>query len=293
MDTPYGANSAQVEHWNGMTGRAWVDVQPVLDQMFAPLEDLLLETPAVAAGHRVLDVGCGTGSTTLAVARKVGEHGRCVGMDVSEPMIAAAQARADRAGLPAAFICADAQAYGFEPAGFDVIVSRLGVMFFDNPVRAFENLRHAAREKAALSFIAWRGPEENPFLTTPERASAPLLPDIPARRVGAPGPLAFAEEAVGRRVLQQSGWAEIEIRPVDLACSFLEKDLIHYFTRIGPLGQILQETDERTRAQVIETVRTAFDPYVKGAEVRFTAACWMAGARAPSRSTMPKGKGDA
>lgn len=117
-------------------------------------------------------------------------------------------------------------------------------------------------------------------MTTAERAAAPLLPNIPARRPNAPGQFAFADQRRVRGILEQSGWAGIEIRPVDLDCTLPEKELARYLTRLGPVGLALHEADDRTRAQVIETIRPAFDPYVQGADVRFTAACWMACARA-------------
>src|SRR5207237_697519 len=121
----------QAKLWNGLAGRAWVDAQAVLDQMFKPLEDLLVEAVARESGGRVLDVGCGTGATTLAIARRLGDQSRCVGIDISDPMIAAARARADREELPVRFILANAQSYAFAPASFDAIVSRFGIMFFD------------------------------------------------------------------------------------------------------------------------------------------------------------------
>ncbi|HYH96143.1 MAG TPA: SAM-dependent methyltransferase, partial [Hyalangium sp.] len=176
----------------------------------------------------------------------------------------------------------------FEPESFDMIISRFGVMFFDDSVRAFANLRRASEDDAELRFIAWRSPSENPFMTTAERAAAPLLPNIPARRPDAPGQFAFADQRRVYRILEESGWAEIDIRPIDVACTLPEKELVRYLTRFGPLGQILHEADERTRTQVIETVRAAFDPYVHGAEVHFTAACWRVGARAPSAPAAPK-----
>ncbi len=281
MDATRQTDDEQTKLWNGTAGRAWVEAQELLDQMFKLLEDLLVEAVSTGPGGRVLDIGCGTGSTTLAVARRLGENGRCTGIDISEPMLAAARARAEREGTPASFIRANAQSHAFEPASFDMLISRFGVMFFDDSVRAFANLRHAARAGAELRFVAWRGPSENPFMTTAERAAAPLLPNLPARRPDAPGQFAFADERRVHRILEESGWAELDIRPIDVACTLPEKELVRYFTRFGPLGLLLHEADERTRTQVIETVRAAFDPYVHGAEVRFTAACWMASARAP------------
>lgn len=171
----------------------------------------------------------------------------------------------------------------FEPGSVDTILSRFGVMFFDDFVRAFANLRSAAGGDAALRVIAWRSAEENPFMTTAERAAAPLLPNIPARHPDAPGQFAFADRRRVRDILEQSGWAEIDIQPIDVACSLPETALVGYLSRFGPLGRVFPTLDEPTRTQVIETVRPAFDRYVHGADVGFTAACWMIGARGATR----------
>lgn len=287
MNLDHQTENEQAALWNGSAGRAWVAAQEVLDEMFKPFEDLLVDMTCAGPGHRVLDVGCGTGSTTLAVARRRGTTDHCVGADISAPMIAAAQARAERDGSTASFICADAQAYAFEPASFDRIISRFGVMFFDSPVQAFANLRRAATDDAELRFIAWRSAAENPFMTTPERAAAPLLP-IPARRPDAPGQFFFADRQRISSILEASGWAGIDIQPIDVDCALPEKELVGYFSQLGAVGRILQEADKHTRTQVIETVRAAFDPYVHGIEVRYTAACWMVSARAPAASAVPK-----
>ncbi len=278
MNITHGTDTGQAALWNGVAGRAWVEAQELLDHIYKPIEDLLIEAVAGSRG-RLLDVGCGTGSTTLAAARRLGAKGDCVGIDVSEPMIAAAGARAQREGTPARFIRADAQSYPFERNSFDTIISRFGVMFFDDSVRAFVNLRRAARDEADLRMIVWRSPEENPFMTTAERAAASLLPNIPARQADAPGQFAFADRHTVHRILEESGWEGIDIQPIDVSCTLPEEELVGYFTRFGPLGRILHDADERTRTRVIETVRPAFDPYVHGAEVRFNAACWTIGAR--------------
>jgi SAM-dependent methyltransferase len=284
MDATHPPDNEQAKLWNGLAGRAWVEEQELLDQLFKPFEDLLVEAVSAQSGGRVLDIGCGTGSTTLAVARRLGAKGRCTGIDISEPMIAAAQARAEREGTPASFIRANAQSHAFEPASFDMLISRFGVMFFDDAVRAFANLRRAARQDAGLQFIAWRSPAENPFMTTAERAATPLLPNLPARQPGAPGQFAFADPSRVRAILEESGWAGIDIQPLDVACTLPENGLGRYLTRLGPVGLLLQEADDRTRTQVIETVRAAFAPYVHGAQVRFTAACWRVSARVASAS---------
>lgn len=281
------SNDEQTKFWNGAGGDAWIDLQALLNQMFKPFTDLLIEASCAGLAGRVLDVGCGTGSTTLAVAQRLGENGCCTGIDISEPLVATARSRAEQEGISARFIRADAQTYAFAPAYFDMLLSRFGVMFFDDPVTAFANLRHAAKKDAEFRFVAWRSPSENPFMTTAERAAVPILPGIPARRQDAQGQFAFADRHRIFSLLEDGGWDDIDIRPVDVACTLPERELVRYFTQLSVLGRVLQEVDEMTRIQVIETVRGAFDPYVHGMEVRFTAACWLVGARAASRLAAP------
>lgn len=283
MDMERTIDNEQVTLWNGSAGRAWVETQELLDQMFKPLEDVLVEALLGGSARDVLDIGCGTGSTTLAAARAL-PNGQCVGIDISEPMITAARARAGRECTPATFIHDNAQTHAFEPASVDAFISRFGVMFFDDNLLAFSNLRHAARDNAHLRFIVWRDPAENPFMTTAERAAAPLL-DVPTRQTDAPGQFAFADRSKVHRILKDSGWAEIDVRPLDVVCVFPESGLIHYLTRLGPLARLLDGAEEQLRNHVIETARAAFNSYVHGSEVRFIAACWQIDARARSAST--------
>lgn len=282
METERMGDNKQAALWNGDAGRAWVEAQELLDSMFKPMEDMLVQTLSTELDQHVLDVGCGTGSTTLAASRRLGTKGtkgRCVGIDISEPMIATARARAERKGLTTTFICGDAQRHAFEPESFDLIISRFGVMFFDDFVAAFRNLRQAARHNAELRLIAWRSAEENPFMTTAERAAMALLAHLPARQSDEPGQFAFASRSRVCSILQESGWTAINIEPVDVTCTFPEKELVRYLSLMGPLGRILQEVDEQARNNIVETVRPAFDPYVHGDEVRFIAACWEVSAR--------------
>src|SRR5437868_2271077 len=124
MDVARQTDDEQEKLWNGVAGRGWVEAQELLDQLFKPFEDLLVEAVSAGSVSRVLDVGCGTGSTTLAAARLLGAKGCCIGIDISDPMLATAQARAEREGTPASFIRANAQTHPFEAASFDMIISR-------------------------------------------------------------------------------------------------------------------------------------------------------------------------
>jgi ubiquinone/menaquinone biosynthesis C-methylase UbiE len=282
MNVTHATVDEQTILWNGPAGRAWVKAQELLDHVFKPVEDLLVDAVASASASCVLDIGCGTGSTTLAAARLLGAAGKSIGIDISDPMIAASRLRAEREGTRASFICADAQSHPFAPASFDIFISRFGVMFFANPVLAFCNLRRAARENGELRFIAWRSAAENPFMTTAERAADQLLPNLPVRRAEAPGQFAFADQRRIRKILEASGWIDINIQRIDVACTLTEPELARYATQLGPVGLALQEVDDLTRERVSSAVLAAFGPYVRGTEVAFNAACWMVHARAPA-----------
>ncbi|HYR08217.1 MAG TPA: methyltransferase domain-containing protein, partial [Longimicrobium sp.] len=255
-------NDEQVTLWNGVAGQAWVDEQALLDRVLAPFQELLVDAVRASAARQVLDVGCGTGSTAVAVARLLDGSGRCTGIDVSEPMIAAVRARAERERVPASFVCADAQVHAFEEGSFDMIVSRFGVMFFADPAQAFANLRRAAQDGAGLRFVCWRSAAENPFMTTAARDAAQQLPDLPPRQPDAPGPFALADAGRVARILEESGWTTIDIQPIDVPCALREAELDRYLSRFGPVGLALGEADEPTRTRVVETVRAAFDPFV-------------------------------
>ena len=273
------ANREQSALWNGTAGEAWVREQVLLDASFAGFEQLLVEEVAKAGARLVLDVGCGSGATTLAIARHLGDSGAATGIDISAPLIGLARTRAQREHVPAEFLLADAQTHEFARGEYDLAVSRFGVMFFEDPVAAFANLRGALRPGGQLRAAAFRAASENPFMTTAERAAAPLLPDLPPRRPDAPGQFAFANRERVQGILAAAGWTAVELAPIDVPCAFPASELVGYFTRLGPLAMVLREADDATRTRVIGTVRDAFASFVHGDEIRFVAACWMICAR--------------
>ncbi|MDN4058458.1 class I SAM-dependent methyltransferase [Massilia sp. YIM B02769] len=271
--------SGQGALWNSGAGNAWVEEQAVIDQMFRQIETLLVNAAASGAATRVLDVGCGTGGTTLALARRLGRGARCTGIDISEPMIASARRQAGQEGLPVDFVCADAQHHRFEPGTFDVVVSRFGVMFFDDPVAAFANLRQATRSGGRLHVVVWRSAEENPFMTAAEHAARPLLPGLPVRQTDEAGQFGFAREGRVRDIVTRAGWRDVRMEPVDVPCRFPESELIGYLSRMGPVGRALDSVDTVTREGVISKVHTAFNAFVSGESVSFRAACWLVSAQ--------------
>jgi len=278
---PTTPNQAQAELWNGLAGRNWVEQNALLDRLLEPLVQPLVDDVRRQGARDVLDVGCGAGATTFAVARSLRGQGRCTGLDLSAPLIDLARRRAVETGVDNAdFIVADAQLHAFPPARFDAVISRFGVMFFDDPVAAFANLRRAARTDARLAMVAWRRIEDNPFMTAAERAAAPLLPEAPPRAPDAPGQFAFADRQRVSGILTAAGWREVDLQPLDVACEMPADDLATYAVRMGPVSLALPTLDADRRDAVIEAVRRGFEPFVSDGVARFTAACWMIRGRA-------------
>lgn len=266
----------QSELWNGPAAHAWITAQRILDEMFAPLADHLARTVPPNAPRHVLDVGCGTGATTLALAARLAPPGHATGIDLSAPMIDVARERAAAAALPVDFIATDAAQPPLPAASVDHIVSRFGVMFFDHPVAAFTRLRDTTRSGGTLHAIAWRSAAENRFMTTAERTAAPLL-SLPARPADGPGQFAFADATKVHGILAAAGWGAIQIEPLDVVCTFARADLRTYLSLLGPVGIALRSDtlDALARERILQTLETAFAPFVDGERVAFTAACWV------------------
>jgi len=276
MSVTEAPNRDQAALWNDAAGKTWVEMQDVLDRMLQPFADRLAADAFPGEGGWVLDIGCGAGATTLAMARRLGPKGLCLGVDISGPLVEAAKARAEAVGLEqAGFVEADAQGYRFDPGAFDAVISRFGVMFFDDPEAAFANIRKGVRPGGRLTFVAWRSPMENSFMITAVQAAAPFLPAMTPPDPNAPGQFAFADDAKVRRILKAAGWGEVDVAPLDVPSEVAEADLMAYVTKLGPAGLALRDADQGLKARVAEALETAFRPYVQDGAARFTAACWL------------------
>ena len=150
------ANQEQREFWSDIKGDLWVTLQPRIDTMLATFGDKALDTLNPQSGERILEIGCGTGTTTLALGERVGASGEILAADLSRPMLNKAIERANLcAEHPITFVEADAQVHNFPTAAFDAVYSRFGVMFFDNPVAAFRNIRKAVRPGGRIAYECW------------------------------------------------------------------------------------------------------------------------------------------
>ncbi len=282
MNNP--ANADQVAYWNAGAGDTWAGLQDRLDHQLEPLGRRAMAALAPKAGERVLDVGCGAGQTSLALAAAVAPGGSVLAVDISHPLLEVARRRADgQAGL--AFTEADAQTAPFEAASFDAAFSRFGVMFFADPPAAFANIRQALKPGGRLAFVCWRTPDENPFMTLPMAAAAVKLPapdsPPPALDPHAPGPFAFADPQRVRAILTAAGFGEVELIPHDQKIGSGDLDqTLSVALKVGPLGAMLREHPDR-RDAVVAAVRAALAAHDGPEGVKLPSATWIVTARAP------------
>lgn len=251
------ANAEQSEAWNGTTGVKWVRFQDRLDRMLAPFSDTLLATAAIKSGEHVLDIGCGCGATTIEAAKFAGPAGRTLGIDLSAPMTTRAHERATELKSTAEFAVADASARDFSKESFDLLISRFGVMFFDDPVGAFTNLRRALTPQGRMAFVCWRPLSENEWITVPMRAARPLIPPVPPADPYAPGPGAFAEKERVTSILEKAGFKNVAHSAIDLPLRIGVSldEALEQSMEIGPLSRLIAELDETVKTKVRQAVR--------------------------------------
>jgi SAM-dependent methyltransferase len=285
MDAPAGhdQNADQIAYWNGAGGQRWADRQPVQDILLQPIADLLIDRASIRAGERVLDVGCGSGSTTFAFARAVGPSGHVMGIDISAPMLARAR-EVTPVGAPVEFALADATIHPFAPENFDLLASRFGVMFFADPALSFANMRKAMRRSGRLAFACWREPRQNPFFMTPLQAVYQHVPKMPQVGPEDPGPFSFASEVRVQRVLTAAGFSGIVMEPCDLALDVAVGGGLDAAVRgaleIGPSARALADQPPEVVAAATQSIREALTPFLKGQTVPLDAAIWIVTAKA-------------
>ena len=253
------------------------------DVMLAPVADVLIDRAKPQAGERILDVGCGSGATTIAFARKVGPTGHVLGVDVSGPMLERARQTAPKE-LPLDFVLADATVHPFEPQSFDLLASRFGVMFFADPALSFSNMRKALKPSGRLAFVCWREPRYNPFFMVPLQAAYQHVPKLPQQGPEEPGPFAFASEQRVQRILGEAGFSGIAMEPYDLMLdTAIGRGLdaaVQSALDIGPSSRALQDQPAELRAAAANSMREAFAPFAKGDSVPLPASIWIVTARA-------------
>lgn len=276
-------NADQIAYWNGPAGQHWVDRQKTQDVVLAPISEILIERANAKAGERIVDVGCGCGATSLALAQKVGPTGYILGVDISAAMLNRARQIAPP-GLPVHFALADATVYHFEHANFDLVVSRFGVMFFAEPAFSFANLHRALRPSGRVAFACWREPRENPFFMVPLQAAYKHAPKLPQSGPEEPGPFSFASPQRVRRILSEAGFRDVAMEPCDLSLDVAVRGgleaAVQGTLEIGPAARALAEQSPAVVTAATNSIREALEPYVRDRSVFLPAAIWIVTANA-------------
>ena len=280
-----GPNADQITYWNEVSGAKWVANQDRLDRLMAPLGAALLAKASAREGEFALDVGCGCGDVSLRLADAVGSHGRVTGIDISQPMLAHAEARRaalvprDRAKVR--WVRADAMTHSFA-ADADLIVSRFGVMFFDDRPRAFANLRAALRPGGRFAFVCWRRRSEVDWMRAPMDWIASVFP-TPEETAGEVGPFALADAEATIRLLSEAGFHDVTADPLDCPVTLGEAmdslsaidDALRLLTETGPAAALTRGGPPADRATSAALMRAGLAARFPTGPVVLSAACWV------------------
>ena len=278
MNAPRDLAAEQAALWNGPGGKSWLAAYDRIQKSLVGFNSDVMAGAMAQPGERVLDVGCGTGGTTAELAGKVALKGSVLGVDISELLIETARAQKL---ANAFFAVGDATTHAFDTASFDLVFSRFGVMFFADPVAAFNNLRRALKPSGRLVFVCWRTPQENPWGLVPLRAAAPHLPQMERPGPEDPGQYAFGNRTRVERILKESGFAAPVFQPLDRD-NVLGKDIdetLHNLSRFGPLARLFAEATPDQVDKAKAAVAEALEPHTGPKGIVLAAACWLVSAK--------------
>ena len=223
-----------------LADRTRAELHAPYERQLAPLGHRAMSELSPNLGEYILDIGCGTGQTSVELGEKVGSTGEVLGIDVAPAVLEVAAEKA-KSCARVRFVQADAQVYPFEPGLYDAAFSRFGVMFFTDPVAAFINIRRALKAGGRIAFVCWRSLEENELDAAPLRAASPFLPaDLEDPRCAPPFSFSNADQI--RDVLSTAGFAEIEILAHDEQVGSGDlRSMLELTLRVGSLGKIMRE----------------------------------------------------
>ena len=285
MTTPAAPNADMIRHWNEINGPRWATLQERLDAQLDPVGIAAMQRLTLGDGARVLDIGCGCGSTSLELAERVAPHGSVVGVDISAPLLSIAAERAAKGNVTnVSFVRSDAQVHPFDAASFDAAFSRFGVMFFDDPVAAFGNVRRALAPSAPLTFLCWRAPTENEWVMKPMKAVLPIIGAPAPPTPGAPGPFSFADRARILDVLSAAGFGDVTVDAYDAPLRFggggdLDS-IVEFALQIGPTAALLREQPVESLTAVRAALRGVLANHQDVEGVTLGAAMWIVRATA-------------
>jgi SAM-dependent methyltransferase len=267
--------------WSGEGGRRWLAGEVFTARAVAAFGEAAFAAAAPRAGESVLDIGCGTGATTLQLGAAVGGDGAALGVDVSPDLLAKARSTAAAAGAKnVSFVEADAETDELGRSGFDVLYSRFGVMFFADPTAAFARMRAAMKPGGRLAFACWTRFKDNPWGLVPYAAAASHVPPMPPLGPEDPGPYSFGDPDRVRRILDGSGWKAVELsmieRPIALALGGGIEEALSFCGSASPVSRLLADAPEDAKARAREAIRAALAPYVgPNGRVELPGRCWL------------------
>jgi len=270
-------------YWNGAGGDTWARTMEVSERNFATMSPVLMARAAPQPGEKVLDVGCGGGQTSRELAQRLAPGGEVTGMDISETLLKIAREQhGDLTNL--SFSQADVGTAALPAGEFDLIYSRFGVMFFDQPVTAFGNMRQALKPNGRMVFMCWRAINLNPWMHETNRAAAAALPEehrptAPADPFG-PGPFALGDKEHTRRLLADAGFTNVQIEPLDDAMHLGDEDTaLWYLTELGPVASALKQVTADQAEAARQAMAKVLHGYASGGELNIPSATWIVTAR--------------
>ncbi|HTQ90026.1 MAG TPA: methyltransferase domain-containing protein [Streptosporangiaceae bacterium] len=268
------ANAGQARAWDGDQGAYWADHAQRFDRAMAAYHGTFMAACGIAAGERVLDIGCGTGQATRDAAAAA-RPGPVLGVDLSARMLGLARRLAAGQGIGnASFERADAQIYPFPAGSFDVAISRTGTMFFGDPAAAFANIGRALRPGGRLVMLAWQGPEPNEWVRELTGALAAGR-DLPAPPPDAPGPFSLADPGRTRTLLASAGFSDVTLDALHGPMWFgSDPDDAHRFV-LGLMGWMLDGLDATGRERALDALTATVTAHVGADGVAFASAAWL------------------
>ena len=281
------SNQEQIDYWNGEAGERWAQEDDRMARLLRPVAEALLDHINPEPGSRAIDIGCGGGSQSILLAERLGGTGHVLGVDISGPLLGVARDKT-RAQFPEYaemdFLQADASSHTFEAASVDLLFSRFGVMFFDDPTAAFSNMRPALRDGGRLGFSCWQGVKENQWVREPLQAALQHVPPPEKPDPNAPGPFAFADDSRVTAILKDSGFTDIRLEPREVDMVFGNggdlKQTVAELVGIGPVSRLLMDQDDATRARVVESVAEVMASYFSDGALQMKGAVWFVTATA-------------
>ena len=278
-------NAREVQYWNSAHTRAWADEYEVIDELFAGLTRVALDLAAPKPGERVIDIGCGSGTTVLELAARVGPSGYVLGADVSKPSVEKARERITAAGIhQAEVVLCDASTHEFPANGSDLVFSRFGVMFFADPVAAFANIRKAMKLDGRLALAVFRTLQENKWATAILAAVRHLLPPITPPGPEEPGQFSWGDPARVRRILEAAGFQDVSLTSHDPAMPLAGRggaaEAASFMLRVGPVVRATSDASEEQRKEVRAALEAFFQNHEGPQGIVLQGAIWIVTARA-------------